>query len=236
MAASGLTQQRKDEALGMRRGRPTGVAKRSAGRPWGHPRERGRAYQAALAALLAGSWLLAGCEVPKDIDPREIYRQVSGKVDEARLPPPGLDRPFPNLSQVPPRPERPPLALRESVSAELAADRERSRQPLGARPGLQDASLAAPIPGDPAMPGGPPPPPRLANAPAIPWMGTAPPRTQTVPAAGRGEGAGAPRPPSGAATPPEMPETAPAAPPPDLLGPAGPPAAPSPDLLAPAPR
>src|SRR5918997_1996736 len=82
----------------------------------GEPRGRAGGDQAA-AGLSSLCLLLAACEIPKEVDPVYIYREVTGLSDEGRPPPPGLDQPFPNLAVVPPRPERPPLALREAISA-----------------------------------------------------------------------------------------------------------------------
>lgn len=152
-----------------------------------------------------------------------IYREVTGIADEGRLPPPGLDQPFPNLSVVPPRPERPPLGLRDGVTNALVADRARSREPL--EPGSVAAPLPgfAPAPGQPPIPAGPPERPSLAGAPPIPWSDPAPAGAPAAPVR--------PGPTPAPTAAPAMPAAPPAAPPPDLLGP--PP--PSPDLLAPAP-
>jgi hypothetical protein len=70
----------------------------------------------AVLGLLA---LLAGCDVPKDVNPVEIWRRVSGEADADRPAPPGLDRPRPNLGMVPPRPDRPPPEVRDAVTAAL---------------------------------------------------------------------------------------------------------------------
>jgi hypothetical protein len=159
-----------------------------------------RSVQAGVLLVLAA---LGGCSVPKDVNPVEIYRRISGEADAGRPPPPGMDRPRPNLASVPPRPERPPPEVRDAISAALAADRERSREALAPR--AEPARFPAASPGDPAIPAAPPPRPSLAGAPAVPWS-EAPPR--------RG-GAAAPAEPE---APPAMPDLAPAPPPPDLLG------------------
>src|SRR5690349_9808755 len=119
-------------------------------------------------AMLAACLALAACEIPKEVNPVEIYRQVSGEADAGRLPPPGLDQPFPNLASVPPRPERPAAATRDAISAALREDRAQSRGPLVLRtvPGPEPSRGA---PGEPALPSGPPPRPALAAAPRIPW-------------------------------------------------------------------
>jgi hypothetical protein len=202
------------------------------------------AYQAALA-VMAG--LLAGCTIPKEVNPVEIYREVTGLSDEGRLPPPGLDQPFPHLSVVPPRPERPPLAAREAVSNALVADRSNARTPLepgqaAAGEGRDPAFTAAP--GNPPVPAGPPQRAALSGVPPIPWderrpyaPAAAAPRPLPGPPAATGPAPAEPAAP--AAAPPDMPAAPPALPPPDLLGPlpsAAPPPPPSPDLLAPAPR
>jgi hypothetical protein len=149
--------------------------------------------------------MLGGCSVPKEVNPVEIYRTVSGAADAGRPPPPGMDRPRPNLASVPPRPERPPPEVRDAVSAALAADRERSREALAPRE--VPARLGAASPGDPPIPAAPPPRPSLAGAAAVPWSEAPPRRGRAAPAA--------PAEPE----PPAMPDFAPAPPPPDLLGP-----------------
>lgn len=199
--------------------------------------------RAVLVGLALAGLLLVGCAVPKEINPVTIYREVSGQVDEGRRPPPGLDDPFPNLASVPPRPERPTAAAREAISAALADDRSNSRDPVvvrgprGVAPGL-----------GPLGAGGSPQRPSLAAAPLVPWTevpgrgapgigasGTGAPGTG-APFGRRPENASAPRRGAEPATArpepsaPELPDTAPAAPPPDLLSRPPPPPA---DLLAP---
>src|SRR3954454_1563470 len=124
---------------------------------------QGNAGAAAAAILL----LLGGCTVPKEVAPLEIWRRVSGAADQGRLPPPGMDDPSPNLATVPPRPERPSAESRAALTAALAADRGRSREPIALR--QVPAGPAAPSPGSPLVPGAPPRPAALATAPAIPW-------------------------------------------------------------------
>lgn len=187
-------------------------------------------------ALLAGAACLGfgGCTVPRALNPVEIWREVSGANDAKRPTPPGLDRPFPSLGTVPPRPERPSPEAREAVTAALAEDRNRARDPLVPRPAPGGGGAAA---GSDLSPG-PPPPPSLAAAPRVPW--TEAPTAPPPPAArgGRTPAAAtppeAPRPPTARPGTPasDMPDAPPAPPPPDLLG-APPP--PPPDLLAPPP-
>jgi hypothetical protein len=174
-------------------------------------------------ALLAGL-ALTGCQVPDEINPVVIYREISGEADAGRLPPPGLDLPRPNLASVPPRPERPSAASRAAIFADLAKDRANSREPLAFRttPAPATANL---VPGAPGMPAAPPPRPALAAAPRIPWSEAPAP---SRPAPNRPVPAGATPQPEPQA--PAVPEMAPAPPPPDLLGLPPPP---SPDLLVP---
>ncbi|MBL6077139.1 hypothetical protein JMJ56_03910 [Belnapia sp. T18] len=149
--------------------------------------------------------MLGGCSVPKDVNPVEIYRRISGEADAGRPPPPGMDRPRPNLASVPPRPERPPPEVRDAVSAALAVDRERSRDVLAPRG--EPARFRAASQGDPAIPAAPPPRASLAGAPSVPWSEGAPRRGRAAPAVL-----------DEPAAPPAMPDLAPAPPPPDLLG------------------
>jgi hypothetical protein len=132
--------------------------------------------------------LLAACETPAQINPRLIARDVSGAAAEARLPPPGLDRPYPNLASVPPVPDRPDPAQRLAITEQLQAQRDLLTQPLADRrrdtPLLEGAAM-----GQPPIPARPPPPPVLSRAPVIPWTvsgtpvapgGRAPPSTPVV--------------------------------------------------------
>ncbi|WP_043339871.1 hypothetical protein [Belnapia moabensis] len=161
-----------------------------------------RSVRAGVVLVL----MLGGCSVPKDVNPVGIYCRISGEADADRPPPPGMDRPRPNLASVPPRPERPPPEVRDAVSAALAADRERSRDALAPR--NEPARFGAASPGDPTIPVAPPPRASLAGAPSVPWSEGAP----------RRPGQAAPVVPEEPAAPPMVPDLAPAPPPPDLLG------------------
>lgn len=170
--------------------------------------DQARPAPLAICALL----LLAGCsEVPRDIDPRYWWRNLSGAYLDGREPPPGRDAPYPNLATVPARPVPPSAAERAALSAALAADREGSR-----------TEMTAPTP---AVGGEQPPtPPRFSAAPVIrpePMPAPAAPAA-LVPAAPTAPGAAQPAPP-----PLSGPPAAPGA---DLLAPPPPPGA---DLLAP---
>lgn len=166
-----------------------------------------RRHRAGAAIIVALA--LAGCEVPKEVNPVYIYRAVSGEADAGRPPPPGLDRPRPNLASVPPRPERPPPEVRDAISAALAADRAQSREAL-----LRTGS-ARPLAGDPAWPAAPPPRAALAAAPAVPWVQAPLPRRAADPS---GAPAATVEPAPEPIAPPAIPDFAPPPPPPDLLG------------------
>ena len=181
----------------------------------------------ARACLARSSRLLAlpvalslgACSVPDEVNPVLIYRRISGEAEAGRLPPPGMDDPRPNLASVPPRPERPPPEVRDAISAALAADRAASRAPLDPR-----ASRAAATAALGGMPAAPPPRAALGGAPAIPWQEAVPAAVQRSPNPGPAPSPGPTRAraPEPAAPPPaalpEMPDEAPAPPPPDLLG------------------
>ncbi len=178
--------------------------------------------------MLALGLLLAGCEVPNRLDVRAIGRDASGAAGEARLPPPGLDRPSPNLASVPPIPERPDLTTRMRITQGLEQAIAASATPVPERRAA--APLTEPgAPGQPPVPARPPAPPRLSRAMPIPW---------TLPAGAAepvGDPASADFPQPGAvpAAPGAellVPRAAPAAP--DLLAPGGPPPAPPPALLS----
>jgi hypothetical protein len=66
---------------------------------------------------------LGGCAVPSQLDLRNLGRDASGAAMDARLPPPGMDRPAPNLASVPPVPQRPDAATRSAVTNRLEEDR-----------------------------------------------------------------------------------------------------------------
>ncbi len=157
----------------------------------------------ARPAALALALTLAGCALPKEIDPFVIYDEVTGDIDAGRERPPGMDGPYPSLSSVPARPERPDARTRAGLTATLEADRARSLQPLAARDA--GAQAAEPeVPGTPPLPAAPPPPPTLAAAVAVPWV---------VPGGVQAMPGGLP----GAAPPLPEPGEVPAGPPPDLL-------------------
>ncbi len=208
----------------------------------GHGRGRGRADQAravAAAALL----MLAGCtggQGPESIGP--LFSRMFGPANEGREPPPGADGAFPNLGTIPPRPVVADPAVRDALTAALAEERQRSRNPLD--PEMRPEPMRpAGTQGDRSMPMGPPGPPPLPAAPRVPWdeAPVAPrPAAVTAPPAAA-PAAPVPRAPAAAPTPaPALPDigTAPPPPPPaELLAPgAAPPPPPSPDLLAPRTR
>jgi hypothetical protein len=123
------------------------------------------ARPAALALVLG----LAACALPKEIDPFVIYDEVTGDIDAGRERPPGMDRPYPSLSSVPARPERPDARYRSGLTETLEADRSRSLNPLLPRTG-PTPSAEAESPGTPVLPAAPPLPPNLAGAVAVPWV------------------------------------------------------------------
>jgi len=163
--------------------------------------------------------ILTACEVPAQLNPRLIGRDLSGAANEERLPPPGMDRPSPNLASVPPIPQRPDPAARLALTQGLQAQRDLLNIPLPE--GRPDAPLIeGQADGRPSIPAGPPSPAFLARAPVIPWTTQASSRAAAQPGA------------TGGLSPdPVTPGDVPALPTPDLLAPA----LPSPDLLAPAP-
>jgi hypothetical protein len=206
-----------------------------------HGRGRGRADQARAAAV-AALLLLAGCtggQGPESIGP--LFSRMFGPANEGREAPPGVDAPFPNLGSIPPRPAVADPAVRNALTAALAEERQRSRNPLD--PEMRPEPMRpAGTRGDGSMPMAPPGPPPLAAAPRVPWE-EAPVLPRAAPAAQPAPSPATLRPSQPAATPapaPALPDigTAPPPPPPaELLAPgAGPPPPPSPDLLAPRPR
>jgi len=180
--------------------------------------------QARGLALLA-PLLLWGCAVPGQLDMGLLGRDISGAAAGARLPPPGLDRPFPNLASVPPIPERPNPAARLAITQGLQEQRDLLNTPLPDRRGTSRL-MEGPAPGQPPIPARPPPPVSLARAPVIPWT-TSPAPAALRPAAASPMAVPAGPAPSGPA--PLSPAPAPAAP--DDILPGEVPALPSADLL-----
>lgn len=207
-----------------------------------HGRVRHRADQARRTAI-ALALLLGGCSAgqgPEAIGP--LFRNMFGPANEGREPPPGADADFPNLGTIPPRPSIPDPQVRNALTAALAEERQRSRNPFD-----PDTNPVPPRPagtaGDRSMPMAPPGPAPLASAPRIPLEAPGPvapvePAARPVPPAPEAPAVPRPARPAPAAAPqaplPEM-DTAPPPPPPaELLAPGGgPPPPPSPDLLAP---
>ncbi len=207
-----------------------------------HGRGRGRADQARAAAA-AGLLLLAGCtggQGPESIGP--LFSRIFGPANEGREPPPGADGDFPNLGTIPPRPAVADPAMRNALTAALAEERQRSRNPLD--PEMRPEPMRpAGTQGDRSMPMAPPGRPPLTAAPRVPWdeAPIAPrPAAVTPPPAAMPAPAAPPAPAAAPAPAPALPDigTAPPPPPPaELLAPgAGPPPPPSPDLLAPRTR
>lgn len=186
------------------------------------PRQQGRGRLRAdqVAVALGSALFLAACDVPNRLDVREIARDAAGTSAEARLPPPGLDRPGPNLASVPPVPERPDLTTRMRITQGLEQARAASEIPVPER--RRSAPLVEPgAPGQPPIPARPPAPPRLSRATPIPW---------TLPAGATGADA-----PQANPAPGDFPQPGevPAAPGAELLVPGAAPLAPAPDLLSP---
>ena len=105
-----------------------------------------------------------------------------GKIAEVRPPPPGVDEPYPNLSQVPPRPTPTDSATRRALAARLVAERDRTRReatqdplvlpaPVGAAP----AAVPAPAATRPAVP-----PPDPGASVAVLEAATAPPPAEAA--------------------------------------------------------
>lgn len=179
--------------------------------------------------------VMAGCSAgqgSESIGP--LWSRVTGPANEGRESAPGADGPFPNLGTIPARPVLPDPAVRDALTAALAEQRQRSRNPLD--PEMRPEPIRpAGTQGDRSIPMGAPGPPALAAAPRIPLE-----EGPLTPAAPAGVPASPAAPADGPAPTPALPQmgtTPPPPPPAELLAPgAGPPALPSPDLLAPPPR
>lgn len=190
----------------------------------GHGRGRAGGDQ-ARPVLLAVLVLAAGCspgQGPTDIGP--VFARISGPAFEGREPPPGTDLAFPNLGTIPPRPAVADPAVRDALTAALAEERQRSRNPLDPEMRPEPVRPSG-TPGDRSMPLRPPGPAPIAAAPRVPWDSPAlPPLAPSAPAAVTGQPL--PAPPMDTAPPPP--------PPAELLAPsAAPPPPPPAELLAP---
>ncbi|MBW6399538.1 hypothetical protein KPL78_16895, partial [Roseomonas sp. HJA6] len=141
---------------------------------------------------------LAGCtggQGPEQIGP--LWSHLWGPAFEGRDAPPHADAEFPNLGTIPPRPTVPDIAVRDALTAALAEERQRSRNPLDAEMRPVEPRSAG-TEGDRSMPMRAPTPPALARAPRITWDPVDPVAPAAQPA---------PRP----AAPPARPAPAPAA-------------------------
>lgn len=202
-----------------------------------HGRGRAGAGQARPVVLALGLALLAaGCspgQGPSAIGP--LFARVTGPAFEGREPPPGTDQDFPNLGTIPARPVLADPAVRDALTAALAEERQRSRNPLD--PEMRPEPMRpSGTPGNSSMAMRPPGPAPIPPAPRIPWDSPGmPPVTPAAPPPG--PAAPVPTRPAPVAAPAVM-DTAPPPPPPaELLAPgAAPPPLPPPDLLAPRTR
>lgn len=106
-----------------------------------------------LAVLLAVLLATAGCSGVERMSDSKLTLDTpidwwhdlqGGKIAEVRPPPPGVDDPYPNLSQVPPRPTPTDPATRRALAARLVSERDRTR-----REATQDP-LVLPAPSAPA--------------------------------------------------------------------------------------
>ena len=111
------------------------------------------------AAVLCCLLCLAGCEkvgdqvselydskLPLD-QPEDWWHQLQGgMIAEQRPPPPGVADPYPNLDLVPPRPTPTDAATRRKLLADLAAQRDSTKQAVAQQP------IVWPVPGAPTPP------------------------------------------------------------------------------------
>jgi outer membrane protein OmpA-like peptidoglycan-associated protein len=105
-----------------------------------------RPVQAVLSILLAGS--LAGCSsVPDSVNPVTWWHDLQGgAIAEQRPPPPGADKPYPNLADVPQKPPSLDAAAQQKIDQGLIADRANAHYAATLAP-LPDPSSRAASPG-----------------------------------------------------------------------------------------
>jgi outer membrane protein OmpA-like peptidoglycan-associated protein len=103
----------------------------------------------------AASCALAGCGPNNPVlAPVAWWHDLQGgEIAASRPPPPGADLPYPHVFTIPPKPQLPSDAFRQTVQTELAQDRDTTER-LAARTPIDMADL--------------PPPPPLRRAPAAP--------------------------------------------------------------------
>lgn len=101
------------------------------------------------AAALAAALALGGCAWV----PGFVHRHEGGEIAKKQVPPPGANKPYPNLASVPARPKAPDKAQLQALADSLIAARETGHTLLVATP-------------DPSLP---------STAPSLFGVGTAPP-------------------------------------------------------------
>jgi len=150
------------------------------------PREGAEALLRLAAVLLLPALLLGGCVGSPGEGAAEFFDNATGRAIERRGLPPGSDRPFRNLSEVPPRPSRPDDATRAALTRRLEQERAGASAPLQASAGLlppppQGASTQVPL--------APPAPAALRAVPAV--ARSSPPEARSSPPEARSSPPGA---------------------------------------------
>jgi len=127
---------------------------------------RASAPSLAICALLA----LGGCVGGGGNEGLgTFWDNATGRAMERRGLPPRLDQPYPNLSQVPPRPARPDVAARNAVTQELQAERRGMDVPVVAGLTIQTppAGAGSDVPLAPPGPASLRPAPRIGETPLL---------------------------------------------------------------------
>lgn len=168
-----------------------------------------------LPIALSGLLALGGCIGGGGNEgPGTFWDNATGRAMERRGLPPRLDQPYPNLSQVPPRPARPDVATRDAVTRGLEAERLGAETPV-------IAGLAIPAPpagASSGVPLAPPGPvslrsaPRIVETPLLQW-----PTPTSLPVPAPAAPARTPAPAEPVRTLPADPGVAPPPPPPPAL-------------------
>jgi outer membrane protein OmpA-like peptidoglycan-associated protein len=132
--------------------------------------------------LVAAGWLLAGCSTISSMNPVNWWhRQEGGKIAEDRPPPPGADKPYPNISTVPAKPAPPDAEAMKNLTDSLVADRTNAQHEAQAAP-LADPSSPTASPNLFGVGTAPPPPPPGATPPAASTSAGTPIASASMPA------------------------------------------------------
>ncbi len=104
------------------------------------------ASRGVLILSLAASTCLTACNSNPVLTPVQWFHDLQGgEIAATRPPPPGADMPYPHLGTIPPKPETPTPAFRQTVQTELTQDRDTTER-AAARTPIDVTDVPAPPP------------------------------------------------------------------------------------------